>query len=32
MVHLAKTPYSIELDAKAELEKYLAAIEKNMHA
>ena len=32
MVHLAKTPYSIELDAKAELEKYLAAIEKSMHA
>lgn len=31
-VHLAKTPYSIELDAKKELEKYLAAIEKNMRA
>ena len=31
-VHLAKTPYSIELDAKKELEKYLKDIEENMHA
>ena len=29
-MHLAKTPYSIEVDAKKALEKYLAAIEKTM--
>lgn len=31
-MHLAKTPYSIEVDAKKALEKYLAAIEKTMQA
>lgn len=31
-VHLAKTPYSIELDAKKELEKYLHDIERVMKA
>lgn len=29
-IHLAKTPYSIEVSAKTELEKYLKAIEKRM--
>ena len=29
-IHLAKTPYDIEIDAKKELEKYLSAIEKAM--
>lgn len=29
-VHLAKTPYSVEVDAKRELEKYLQEIEKRM--
>lgn len=31
-VHLAKTPYSVELDAKKELEKYLRDIERVMKA
>lgn len=31
-VHLAKTPYSIEVDAKKELEAYLRGIERAMHA
>lgn len=31
-IHLAKTPYSVEVDAKKELEGYLTAIEKMMHA
>lgn len=31
-VHLAKTPYSVELDAKKQLEEYLVAIEKTMQA
>ncbi len=31
-MHLAKTPYSVEVDAKKALEKYLAAIEKTMQA
>lgn len=31
-MHLAKTPYSVEVDAKKALEGYLAAIEKTMRA
>jgi uncharacterized Zn-binding protein involved in type VI secretion len=31
-IHLAKTPYEIEINAKKDLEKYLAEIEKNMQA
>lgn len=31
-IHLAKTPYSVELDAKKALEEYLLAIEKTMKA
>lgn len=31
-IHLAKTPYSIEVDAKKSLEKYVHEIEKVMHA
>ena len=31
-IHLAKTPFSAEIDAKKSLEKYLNSIQKNMHA
>lgn len=31
-IHLAKTPFSAEIDAKKSLEKYLNLIQKNMHA
>jgi len=31
-IHLAKTPFSVEVDAKKSLEKYLNLIQKNMHA
>lgn len=31
-IHLAKTPFSVEVDAKKSLEKYLNSIQKNMHA
>ena len=31
-IHLAKTPFSVEVDAKKSLEKYLDSIQKNMHA
>ena len=31
-IHLAKTPFSVEVDAKKSLEKYLKLIQKNMHA
>ena len=31
-IHLAKTPFSVEIDAKKSLEKYLNLIQKNMHA
>ncbi len=31
-IHLAKTPFSAEIDAKKLLEKYLNSIQKNMHA
>ncbi len=31
-IHLAKTPFSMEVDAKKSLEKYLNLIQKNMHA
>ena len=31
-IHLAKTPFSAEIDAKKSLEKYLHLIQKNMHA
>lgn len=31
-IHLAKTAFSIEIEAKSSLEKYLNSIQKNMHA
>mgnify|MGYP001009623829 FL=1 len=31
-IHLAKTAFSVEIDAKKSLEKYLNSIQKNMHA
>ena len=31
-IHLAKTPFSVEVDAKKSLEQYLDSIQKNMHA
>jgi membrane protein containing pspC domain len=31
-IHLAKTPFSVEVDAKKSLEQYLNSIQKNMHA
>ena len=31
-IHLAQTPFNVELGAKKELEKYLAAIEKTLAA
>ena len=31
-IHLAKTPFSAEIDAKKSLEKYLNLVQKNMHA
>ena len=31
-IHLAKTAFSIEIEAKSLLEKYLNSIQKNMHA
>lgn len=31
-IHLAKTPYNVEIEAKKDLEKYLQAIAKNMDA
>ena len=31
-IHLAKTPFSVEADAKKSLEQYLDSIQKNMHA
>ena len=31
-IHLAKTPFSVEVDAKKSLEKYFNSIQKNMHA
>ena len=30
-IHLAKTPFSVEVDAKKSLKKYLNLIQKNMH-
>ena len=31
-IHLAKTAFSVEIDAKKSLERYLNSIQKNMHA
>ena len=31
-IHLAKTPFSVEVDAKKSVEQYLDSIQKNMHA
>ena len=31
-IHLAKTPFSVEVDAKKSLQQYLNSIQKNMHA
>ena len=31
-IHLAKMPFSVEVDAKKSLDKYLSSIQKNMNA